>query len=65
MKFQHIPYVASLDLNITNIDVFCEEGVYNPDQSRRMCEAGKVSRLTIWLFSSMKVNVELYHVNDN
>ena len=29
-----------MDLNVKNIDVFCEEGVYNVDQSRRMLAAG-------------------------
>ena len=42
LKFQHIPAVAALDLDITNIDVFCEEGVYDAEQTRRICEAGKV-----------------------
>ena len=40
-KFKTIwtPYLK-LDLNVKNIDVFCEEGVYNVDQSRRMLAAG-------------------------
>ena len=40
--FQHIPAVAALDLDITNIDVFCEKGVYDAEQTRLICEAGKV-----------------------
>ena len=31
---------VKMDLNVKNIDVFCEEGVYNVDQSRRMLAAG-------------------------
>ena len=32
-----------MNLNVKNIDVFCEEGVYNTDQTKRMCVAGKVT----------------------
>ena len=49
---QHIPAVAELNLNITNIDVFCEEGVYNAEQTRQICEAGKVNYKLKWLLKA-------------
>ena len=40
-----------MDLNVKNIDVFCEEGVYNVDQSRRMLAAGHEQGNDIcWIF---------------
>ena len=36
----HIPAVAELDLDISNIDVFCEKGVYDAKQSEKMLKAG-------------------------
>ena len=36
-----------MDLNVKNIDVFCEEGVYNVDQSRRMLAAGHEQGINI------------------
>ena len=36
-----------MDLNVKNIDVFCEEGVYNVVQSRRMLAAGHEQGINI------------------
>ena len=36
----HIPTVAELNLDVTNIDVFCEQGVYDAKQSEKMLKAG-------------------------
>jgi len=30
-----------LDLNIKNIDVFCEAGVYSAEETKRICQAGQ------------------------
>ena len=42
---QQIPAIASLcesgDIHVDNIDVFCEKGVFDTDQSRRILLAGK------------------------
>ena len=42
---EQIPAIASLcesgDLHVDNIDVFCEKGVFDTDQSRRILVAGK------------------------
>ncbi|CAG5108443.1 Oidioi.mRNA.OKI2018_I69.chr1.g3798.t1.cds [Oikopleura dioica] len=37
---EHIPTVAKAGLGVDNIDVFCEKGVYDAEQSRKMLEAG-------------------------
>ena len=41
---EHIPKVAKAGLGVDNIDVFCEKGVYDAEQSRKMLEAGMVCR---------------------
>ena len=44
---EQIPAITSLcdsgDIHVDNIDVFCEKGVFNTDQSRRILLAGKNS----------------------
>ena len=45
---EHIPKVAKAGLGVDNIDVFCEKGVYDAEQSRKMLEAGMV-RMTLML----------------
>lgn len=42
---EQIPAMAKLnaqgELRVENIDVFCEKGVFNVDQTRRILEAGR------------------------
>ena len=35
------------ELHVENIDVFCEKGVFNVDQTRRILQAGKQAGLKI------------------
>lgn len=35
------------ELQVENIDVFCEEGVFNVEQSRKILQAGKDAGLNI------------------
>ena len=35
------------ELNVENIDVFCEKGVFNVDETRRILEAGQRANLRI------------------
>ena len=35
-----LPHIK-LDLNIKNIDVFCEAGVYSAEETKRICQAGQ------------------------
>ena len=36
----HIEKVANADLDVENIDIFCEAGVYSADQTEKMLRAG-------------------------
>lgn len=35
------------EINVDNIDVFCEKGVFGLDETRRILEAGKVAGLAL------------------
>ena len=47
----HLPKIRALrdagELHVHNFDVFCEKGVFDVDQSRRMLKAGKCMGLAL------------------